>query len=469
MSGVSLAERFPRLRDARGDALAGLERAVERARAYGERHVRPVALELDRRLAADPGAFPWEVVEQGLPYGLLSFAVPAEAGGDGGLSVRSSVIAEELCAACPGVGNVFGAHALGMAPLLLDGGARWIWLLRAIVEEQARGRPLLMAFAITEPDAGTDVEDPELARRATFGTRAERAPGGWRLWGTKRFISNGSVARWVTVCMPTDPRRPAETMTFFLVDAHADGFEVSRVEHKMGQRACPAAELAFSGVFVPDEHVVGRVGDGLALTLMVLAASRPAVAAIATGIARGAYERVLDWLVAEAPDRLERQEVQLALARMEEAIHVARQAYLDAALEVDVAGPGGLLRHPAVRALALLPRGVREHPRTGAALRSRPARAATVRLLHGHVGDAAATRALALASLAKAHASDAAARVTTLALEVAGLEASVRPELEKLWRDARLTQIYEGTNELNRVEVYRGLCRKETLEVLPRP
>jgi len=115
-------------------------------------------------------------------------------------------------------------------------------------------------------------------------------PGGFRLSGTKRFISNGSVARWITILMATDPRRPAETWTCFLVDARSEGFAVSRVEHKMGQRACPAAELAFDEVFVPDERIVGREGDGAAATMIVLACSRGPVGAIATGIARGAYE-----------------------------------------------------------------------------------------------------------------------------------------------------------------------------------
>ncbi len=119
-----------------------------------------------------------------------------------------------------------------------------------------------MAFALTEPEAGTDVEDPDLMARARISSHARRVPGGFRLSGTKRFISNGGVARWITIFMPADPRRPAETWTCFLVDARSKGFSVARNEHKMGQRACPASELTFDDVFVPDERIVSGRATG---------------------------------------------------------------------------------------------------------------------------------------------------------------------------------------------------------------
>ncbi|MHB8492603.1 MAG: acyl-CoA dehydrogenase family protein, partial [Solirubrobacteraceae bacterium] len=322
----------------------------------------------------------------------------------------------------------------------------------------------------TEPEAGTDVEDPYLLARARITTRARRVPGGYRLSGTKRFISNGSVARWISVVMPVDPARPVETQTCFLVDSETEGFSVARVEHKMGQRACPAAELSFTDVFVPDERVVGREGDGSTETMIVLACSRPPVGAIATGIARGAYERLLAWLEEDPRARglLERQHVQLALADMEEDIHLARQAYLDAATEVDRRALGPAMAHPLVRALGALPPTLRRHAPMRGILGSARTRDRTAALLHSTTDDRALTRAVALSSLAKARGGDVAMRVTGAALEIAGLAAGpVRAELEKLWRDAKLTQIYEGTNQLNRLEVYRGLCRGETMPCLP--
>jgi alkylation response protein AidB-like acyl-CoA dehydrogenase len=329
---------------------------------------------------------------------------------------------------------------------------------------------MLMACALTEPDAGTDVEDVELIAEARISSHARRVPGGYSLSGTKRFISNGGVARWLTVLMPVDPRRPAETWTCFLVDAESKGFSVARNEHKMGQRACPASELVFDEVFVPDERVVARVGDGAGATLIVLAASRPPVGAIATGIARGAYERLLGWL-REDPDAerlLERQTVQLRLARMAEQIHLARQAYMDAAVELDVAALGGATRHPLLRSLRIVPNGVHRRRSVRRLVTAPPTRDALARFLNRTTSDDAIARSLGLSSLAKARGGDVAMSVTNSALEIAGLtDAAVRPELEKLWRDAKLCQIYEGTNQLNRIEVYKTLVAGEALPALP--
>ena len=467
----SLREQFPRLLP-RGEGVdvRALERLRARARRFADEHMRSRALEIDRRTGEDPSWFDWDLVRAGGEAGMLSFLIPKPAGGTGGLATHAAVVMEELCAACPGIALIFGAHALGISPLLLGGPSQWDGVLAELVASERTDRPLLMACAITEPEAGTDVEDPDLLRRARITSHARRVPGGFRLSGAKRFISNGSVARWITILMATDPRRVAETWTCFLLDTRSEGFAVSRVEHKMGQRACPAAELTFDEVFVPDERIVGREGDGAPATTIVLACSRPPVGAIATGIARGAYERVLGWLQEDpaAHGLLERQHVQLALASMEEDIHLARQLYMDAATELDHVALGGVMSHPAVRALGHVPASVRRRAPVRGWLASDRARDATVALLHRSTSERAVTRSLALSSMAKAHGGDVAMRVTGAALELVGLRAGpVRAELEKLWRDAKLTQIYEGTNQLNRLEVYRGLCRSETIGCLP--
>lgn len=440
-----------------------------RARTYAQRYVAPRAVELDRRIGDDPTYFDWELVTTGLRYRLLSEIIPTQVGGCGGTAVNGAVMLEELAAACPGVANLFGAHALGILPLLLTGPAHWVGVLREIVEAERRGEPLLMGLAITEPDAGTDVEDPDLLRTARIGTRARKVPGGYRLTGTKRFISNGNVARWLTVIMPTDPHRPAETWTAFLVDTRSDGFSVGRIEHKMGQRASPAAELRFDDVFVTDAALIGREGDGLAGTIGTLAASRAPVGAIATGIARGAYERLLAWLETDpqAGELLAHQHVQLTLARMAEDIELARHGYLSAAQRFDKT-VGRPLSHPLVRALGMVPPVVWRSERMRRQINAPWVREETMRVLRRATTDREVTESLALSSLAKAHGADVAMAVTGAALDIAGLAAGpVRAELEKLWRDAKLTQIYEGTNQLNRLEVYRGLCRGETLAALP--
>lgn len=153
---------------------------------------------------------------------------------------------------------------------------------------------------------------------------------------------------------------------------------------------------------------------------------------------------------------------------MEEDVHLARQAYFDAATELDLLALGPAMRHPMVRVASAIPAGMRRRPRVQRALRSGPGRDATALLLRRTTDDARLTRALALASMAKAHGGDVAMRVTGAALDLVGLDAGpVRWELEKLWRDAKLTQIYEGTNQLNRLEVFRGLCHGERLAMLP--
>lgn len=446
-----------------------IARTRARARTYAQRYVMPRAVELDRRIGENPTYFDWDLVMAGLQYRLLSEVIPTQVGGCGGLALNGAVMLEELAVACPGVANLFGAHALGILPLLLTGPGHWVGVLREIAEAERRGEPLLMGLAITEPDAGTDVEDPDLLRTARIGTRARRVPGGYRLSGTKRFISNGNVARWLTVIMPTDPHRPAETWTAFLVDTRSDGFSVGRVEHKMGQRASPAAELLFDDVFVADDALIGREGDGLAGTIGTLAASRAPVGAIATGIARGAYERLLAWLETDphAVGLLEHQHVQLTLARMVEDIQLARQAYLNAAGRFDQT-VGRPVSHPLVRALGLVPPVVWRNERLRRGMNAPWVREETMRVLRHATTDREVTESLALSSLAKAHGADVAMAVAGSALDIVGLEAGpVRMELEKLWRDAKLTQIYEGTNQLNRLEVYRGLCRGETLTALP--
>ncbi|HET9875547.1 MAG TPA: acyl-CoA dehydrogenase family protein, partial [Mycobacterium sp.] len=155
-----------------------------RARAYAQHHVAPRALELDRRIGKDPTYFDWDLVQAGLEYRLLSEVIPTQVGGIGGLSLNGAVMLEELAAADPGVANLFGAHALGILPLLLTGPGHWVGVLREVAEAERRGEPLLFGLAITEPDAGTDVEDPDLLRTARIGTHARRVPGGYRLSGT---------------------------------------------------------------------------------------------------------------------------------------------------------------------------------------------------------------------------------------------------------------------------------------------
>jgi alkylation response protein AidB-like acyl-CoA dehydrogenase len=473
MRSRRLAESFPRLADhpaLHGRRLKSLEDDVMRARDFSRNVIRPRALELDRRIGADTSDFAWDVARAGAREGLFSLIVPAASGGDANaFCLRASLVMEELSAGCAGVATIFGAHALGASPLLLAGMQFWDTLLREIAEGDKRGEPVIMAAAITEPTAGTDVEHHELVREARLGSRGRRVSGGYRISGTKVFISNGAVAKWIVVILPLDPQRPYETMSAFLVDSASDGFKVAHIEHKMGQRACTVAELQLDDVFVPDDRVVGRVGDGVMGTLGILAASRPVVGAISTGIARGAYERLFEWLAADDQGLrlLERQEVQIALAKMEEEIHLSRQIYFDAATEFDAVSLGSMQSSALMKMASATPRRLRDNPITKRRVTSDFAREATVKAIAHSIDDDNLARSLALSSMAKARGGDTAMQVTGTALEIAGLGCgSLRPELEKLMRDAKLCQIYEGTNQLNRLEVFESLVMKPQVHVI---
>lgn len=471
--GESVAESFPRFL-ARGERrrVAELDEVRNRAREFAQKHVAPIALEIDAAAGADPGYFAWEMVREAGRYGLLSEMLPKPAGGNGGLAMSMSLVMEELSAACPGAATIIGAHGLGVSPVLLIGGpSHWDGVLREVVTSELSERPVLFAAALTEPGAGTDMENPDLVNLAELNSRAERVAGGYRLYGTKRFISNGSVAKWIATLMPVDQSRPGDTSIFCLVDADSDGFSVSRVEHKMGQRACPAAELTYDGVFVPDSLVVGREGDGFPATMMVLTISRAPVGAIGTGIARGAYDRLLHWLRHDdrADGLLATQPVQLALARMRERIHVGRQAYMDAANQLDDATVAGALGHRSLKLAGLLPHSLRSRSFVRKQFGSPQTAQKIAEVFAKQVGDAAMSQALGMSSLAKALGGDVGMEVTGMALEIAGFECGdLRPELEKLWRDAKLVQIFEGTNQLNRLEVFSTICLGESMPVTPR-
>ncbi|MBK5093884.1 MAG: acyl-CoA dehydrogenase family protein [Actinobacteria bacterium] len=435
-----------------------LARTVRDCAEYNRRYVLPAALELDRRMEKEHDYFAWDLVEAGLQYRFLSLIIPSTVDGVGGLGVLFSLAMEELCSACPGVANIFGAHALGVAPLLVAGAmAHWESVLREVVEEEKSGRPVLMAAAVTEPSAGTDVEEPHFLKSARLSMHAKRVPGGYVLNGRKCFISNGSVATYTAVCCATDRERPLESWTSFLVHRDMEGFSVPRVEEKMGQRACPAAELSFEDCFVPDEYVLGFEGDGMQPgTLLLLASSRAPVGAIATGIARGAYEWFLKWAEKSKGGRrpIDEQRIKMVLADMRTRIQLARWAYLSAALTIDNS-VGSVLLGPAIRSMRLIPKGIRTSDVTRRFFLSTAGKTFSDAIVAVSISSEEASHALAFASLAKAVGGDTAMYVSSLALELMGVDGGEeRLWVEKAFRDAKLTQIYEGTNQLNRLTLF---------------
>jgi alkylation response protein AidB-like acyl-CoA dehydrogenase len=319
--------------------------------------------------------------------------------------------AEELTTVCAGLGLGLLAHGLGLAPLQLCGDLRTVrrWLVPVCRANRA-GQPRLAAFAITEPAAGSDVEDTDGARVARFQTSARRVQGGYVLNGQKVFITGGAYADLVTLFATLEPDggRPGRVdrdWTCFVVERGTTGFRTGRREHKLGQRAADATELFLDDVFVPSANLVGTERSGWALNRNVLNYSRLPVGAIAVGIARGATEAATAYCRRTrlgGKPLLAYQEVQLTLADL-------------------------WLETMAMRAMAW--QGARHIPPTQGI-------SSAVKTFCGDRAVAVAARAIELLADDGAH--------------VAG-------GVEKRFRDGRLNQIYEGTNQLNRLALVEAL------------
>ena len=459
--------------DPRGvDEILGI---AETCAEFARLHAEPRALELDERMEQDPEYFDRELVKAAGSYRLFSLVVPKVLGGLAGkyMLTAASLGVEEICSACAGIGNMIAATGLGACPLLTPGGMpHWDTVLHEIVEGEKRGEPVLMAYAITEPSAGTDVEEPHFLARARIGMEARRVKGGYLLNGRKCFISGGKEAKYLTVCAATDRSRPLETWTVFLVSRDMEGFSVPRVERKMGQRACHAAEILFENVFVPEENVIGYEGDGMSMGILaIMAASRGPVGAVGTGIARAVLKNFLSWARRERVGRkpIEEQRIQMEIADMAASIQECRGLILDHSLAGDKVF-GSLLVNPMMKALFALPRELRLSRPYRSFLHSRLGKATSARLLRLLVSEDEMTRLLALASLAKFASTDMAMGIASRALQLMGPEDSEeRRRVEKCYRDVKVTQIYEGTNQLNRLTWFmveqEGSLRIE----LPRP
>ena len=256
-------------------------------RIIADERVAPRAAEIDRT-----GEFPQDLRQLLAAQDILALPFPAEHGGLGGELLSLCLAIEQLSRACATTGLILAVQELGSLPLLLGGTpeqqARWVPRL-------ASGEQLI-AFALTEAEAGSDV--------AAIRTQAVRDGDDYVLTGSKRFISQGSVADLVTVFALTDPDADRHhRLSCFIVEVPTDGFAVTRIEHKMGLRGSPTAELAFDGVRVPAGNLIGAEGDGFGLAMRTFERSRPGIAAQAVGIAQGALEAATAYAAGPSPVR----------------------------------------------------------------------------------------------------------------------------------------------------------------------
>lgn len=322
-----------------------------------------------------------------------------------GTAFQVAVVGEEFATECGGLALLLLAHNLGVAPLLLSGSLRNILrqMIPFYLKSYLLGRPECMAFAITEPGAGSDVEETEGGAKAKLVTTAKCAPDkkGYVLNGQKCFISDGAIADKVTVYAKLEDEG-IESWTCFVVEKGMPGFSVGRRERKMGQRASDASELIFDNVFVPNKNVLGKLRSGWANNRNVLNYSRPVVGAMALGHGRGAFERCLEFCRKTnlGPKRLiEYQDVQLELADMAISLWAARSMIWHSCKQFRCYQSGS--------------------------------------------------------ASAKVFASDTAFKVCNQAMELMGDQGYLHKNgVERSWRDSRLTQIYEGTNQINRLALF---------------
>ncbi len=364
---------------------------------------RRIANEKVRPVAAKydrSGEFPWEMVDVFREAGLFAVAIPEEYGGLGMGVFGLALVTEELSKACGGIALSVAGTALGAFPLLIAGSPE---LKQRYLPRLAEGE-MLAGFCLTEPEAGSDA--------GAIRTTAVKDGDYYVLNGTKHFITNGGVAGIYTVIAMTNPKKGGRGASAFVVEADTPGLVIGKKEDKMGIRASATAEIHFENCRVPKENLIGREGLGFIVALQTLDQSRPGVAAQALGIAQGALDLAVDY----ARQRKQFgqsissfQAIQHMLADMATQIEAARALIYAVARYIDSGGKD-----------------------------------------YGKVS-----------AMTKLFASDVAMRVTTDAVQIFGGYGYMREyPIEKYMRDAKITQIYEGTNQIQRNVIARHLIKE---------
>ena len=463
------------------DSSPGLPRAMRKetrqviahARRFNDLVANPRALELDRRKHEEPDYLPWDIVKEANNWGFYTMFIPKLFGGQGYNMPALSYVLEELGSACTGISNLVGVHYLGVATLTSSWNMRLMnKIMRETVEGEKKGEPCLISLAITEPGAGTDVEEVELLSRAHVTCHAKKVAGGFVVNGQKIFISNGHLSAWHMLIAYEDLSSPETSTIMLAVRNGMEGFSFGRQERKMGQKGCPASELIFEDCFVPDENVCFRAADaermkGSAehITMQVIdsivSTSRAGVAGFGTGVARGAYEEALKFASeTEMGSKLliNHEWAQCILAEMYKNVAISRLTYVETNRANGMYGMFKVLQwKPIFYYLKYLPHAIID--RVFEPLLNLPVVTWLFRkIMFDWQKDSDWQCTSGWASLAKFTATDAGVRNCQLALELMG-RAGLRHDrgAEKHLRDSKLLQIYEGTNQLNRLNVFKCL------------
>jgi alkylation response protein AidB-like acyl-CoA dehydrogenase len=386
----------------RSDPLTDEQREIrDLVRTLARERIAPRAAEID-----ESAEFPWDMVELMREHELFGLAFDEEHGGSGAGSLMLLVAVEEVSRACATTGLVLAVQELSSLALRLAG----------TDEQKNRYLPRLAsgewiaAYALTEAGSGSD--------SAAMRTQAKRDGEEYVLNGSKRFITNAGVAGLYTVFAKTDPDGGHAGISCFVVEADAPGFEVGRIEPKMGIKGSTTGELFFNDCRVPADNLIGEEGEGFKIAMRILDRSRPGIAAQALGIAQGATDYALEY----AKNRetmgepiAEHQLVAGKLADMETRCEAARGLLYKAGLMMDEDAPG----------------------------------------------------LTKVSAMAKLFCSDTAMDVTTDAVQILGGYGYIKEyPVERMMRDAKITQIYEGTNEIQRLVIAREMVREARSSVL---
>jgi alkylation response protein AidB-like acyl-CoA dehydrogenase len=344
--------------------------------------------------------FPWDVVKVLAEAGLFGVYIPEEYGGTGQGVMELVLVVEELSRVDGGIALSLAGTALGTYPILLMGNDEQ---KKKYLPPIARGEKLA-AFALTEADAGSAATDMK--------TTADKDGDSYVLNGSKCFITNGGEAEIYTVMAVTDKKRGARGISAFVIEKDTPGFEFGKKEDKMGIRASATRELLFNDCRIPAENLLGREGTGLLAVMRTFDATRPGVAAQAVGIAAGAIDEAVAYAT-------QRKQFGQSIASLQGIQHMLA----DMATEVEAA-----------RALLY----------------------ATARMI-----DSGAGRTSKESAMIKLFASDTAVRVARRAIQVFGGRGFMHDyPVEKMLRDAKITQIYEGTNQIQRNEIALALIKE---------
>ena len=367
------------------------------ARKIAEEKMLPVRAELDEK-----EEFPWEIVRISAEAGLMGVSMPEEYEGFGGGILEYCLVAEELSRVCLGIATSVVASGLGAMPILLYGNPEQ---KKKYLPDIAKGRKLA-AFGLTEPDAGSDA--------GAIRTTATRQGDGYVLNGTKQWITNGGEAEIYSIIAMTDRSKGPRGASALIVEKGTPGFDFGKKEKKMGIRASATRELVFRDCYVPKENLIGKEGMGFIATMRTFDRTRPGVGAQGVGLAQGA----LDEAVRYAREReqfgkkiISFQAVQHLLADMATLVEAARALVYSVARYAD--------------------------------------------------GEKNPKEISKVSGMAKVFASDVAMKVTTDAVQVFGGYGYMRDyPVEKMMRDAKILQIYEGTNQIQRNIIGQELSKE---------